>query len=386
MKESDFVTQDLLKITEYTLLEKLPDPFVAADGRRIADPAEWEKRRQEIKDSACELLYGKRPPEPEFLEIEPLCDYCYSRTKVYRVTTGTRKRPLHFRLQILLPDGVEGKFPVIVNGDDCFRRQDGFFDAALSRGIGWALFDRTEIAHDVQCEERGHGAIYETYPELDCGALSCWAWGYSRVIDALERLELPIDLDWIAVTGHSRGGKTVLLAGAMDERIRIVNPNESGAGGCGCYRLPVQGVYNNETEGRTEQVRDSVAAFPYWYGKDFPAYADNETALPFDLHFIKALVAPRTLFVSEAAGDVWANPPGSWQTTMAAKEVYRFLNAEENVLWYYRPGYHAHLEVDARMLVNVILHRKNGEPLDERMFRLPFVQPELAFDWRCPEM
>ena len=112
---------------------------------------------------------------------------------------------------------------------------------------------------------------------------------------------------------------------------------------------------------------------------------DNEAALPFDLHYIKALVAPRTLFVSEAVGDVWANPVGSWQTTMAAKEVYRFLQAEDNVFWYYRPGYHAHQACDAEMLVNVILHQKNGEPVDERMFCLPFEAPELAFDWRCPE-
>lgn len=385
MAENDFVTPDLLKVTEYNLLEKLPDPFIKADGQRLADPAGWEDRRKEIKTVACDLLYGKRPPEPEFLEIEPISDYYYSRTKVYRITTGAKEKPLSFRLKILLPENVQGKFPIIVNGDDCFQRSDGFFGAALSRGIGWAVFDRTEIAHDVQYEERGHGAIYETYPELDCGALSCWAWGYSRVIDALEMIDLPINLDWIAITGHSRGGKTVLLAGAMDERIRIVNPNESGAGGCGCYRVQLQATYNNEFDGRNEVLRDSIEAFPYWYGKDVPAYVDNEAALPFDLHYIKALVAPRTLFVSEAVGDVWANPVGSWQTTMAAKEVYRFLNAEDNVFWYYRPGYHAHQAGDVAMLVNVILHQKNGEPVDERMFRTPFEAPELAFDWRCPE-
>lgn len=386
MKETGIVTPELLKITEYKLLEKLPDPFVQNSGQRLTDPSDWSARREEIKQTTCALLYGKRPPEPEFLEIEAVCDYYYSRTKVYRITTGTRAKPLSFRLKLLLPEGVEGKWPVIVDGDDCFRPQDGYYNAALANGIGWALFDRTEIAHDVQSEERGHGAIYETYPELDCGALSCWAWGYSRVVDALEKLELPIDLNWITFTGHSRGGKTTLLAGAMDERARIVNPNESGAGGCGCYRVQLQATYNDEFEGRNEVLRDSIGAFPYWYGKDVPTYVDNETALPFDLHYMKALVAPRTLFVSEAAGDVWANPVGSWQTTMAAKEVYRFLNAEENVFWYYRPGYHAHLACDAQMLVNVILHQRDGVPVDERMFCLPFAELPCAFDWRCPEV
>ena len=39
---------------------------------------------------------------------------------------------------------------------------------------------------------------------------------------------------------------------------------------------------------------------------------------------------------------------------------------------------------NAHMLVNVIRHQRDGEPIDENMFRLPFAKPELAFDWRCP--
>ena len=83
-------------------------------------------------------------------------------------------------------------------------------------------------------------------------------------------------------------------------------------------------------------------------------------------------------------GDLWCNPVGSWQTTMAAKEVYRFLGAEDNLFWYYRPGYHGHLPVDVEMLVNVIQHQRDRVPLDGKMFVLPFEQPPLAFDWRCP--
>ena len=384
MADDDYVRGDMQKITEYTLLDKLPDPFISLDGRRIGDPAQWRARRSEISRSACELLYGKRPPEPEFLETETLCNYRFSLSLVYRITTGRRKKPIPFRLKILLPNRIEGKCPIIVDGDECFGRSEGYLEAALSRGVAWALFDRTEFAHDVQAEERGRGAVYETYPDLDCGALSCWAWGYSRVIDALERLDLPVDLDWIAVTGHSRGGKTALLAGIMDERARVVNSNESGAGGSGCYRLRAKYLYNNENPGRGEELRDSLEQFPYWYGKDIGPYADREADLPFDLHFMKAMAAPRTLFISEAAGDMWCNPAGSWQTTMAAKEVYKFLNAENNLFWYYRPGFHGHLALDAEMLVNVILHQRDGVPLDDRMFRLPFEKPELAFDWRAP--
>lgn len=385
MGNDTYVRQDMLKVIDYQLLAQLPDPFEMNDGRRVSSDSDWQQRRAEIRQTAVDLLYGCFPPEPEFLEVEAHCDYRYSRTKVYRIHTGTRARPFHFRMQVILPDAIDGKCPVIVDGDQCFSYQNGYLEAALSRGIAWVLFDRTEIAYDVQALPRGHGAIYETWPELTCGALACWAWGYSRCVDALKQLDLPLDLNWIAFTGHSRGGKTALLAGAMDERARIVNSNESGAGGSGCYRLRAACSYEGGPEGREERLSDSLEQFPYWYGKDIASYVDNEAVLPFDLHFIKAMVAPRTLFISEAAGDLWCNPLGSWQTTMAARDVYRFLNAEENLFWYYRPGLHAHTALDAQMLVNVILHQKNGEAMDERMFRLPFEAPEPAFDWRCPE-
>ena len=108
MADDDYVRGDMLKITEYTLLDKLPDPFISLDGRRIGDPAQWRARRSEISRSACELLYGKRPPEPEFLETETLCNYRFSLSLVYRITTGRRKKPIPFRLKILLPDRIEG--------------------------------------------------------------------------------------------------------------------------------------------------------------------------------------------------------------------------------------------------------------------------------------
>ena len=96
------------------------------------------------------------------------------------------------------------------------------------------------------------------------------------------------------------------------------------------------------------------------------------------------MVAPRILFVSEAAGDLWANPVGSWQTSVAAKEVFKFLGVGDNLFWYFRPGTHAHTVSDVQLLVNIINHKRDGAPLNERFFRLPFKAPELAFDWRAP--
>ena len=135
---------------------------------------------------------------------------------------------------------------------------------------------------------------------------------------------------------------------------------------------------------RSETLADLLHYFDFWMGPNLHEYADREEDLPFDEHMLKAMIAPRTLFISEAAGDIWANPIGSWQTTMAAKEVYRFLGAEENLFWYFRPGTHYHDLNDVQMLVNIICQKTKGQKADERFFRLPFRAPELIFDWHAP--
>ena len=234
------------------------------------------------------------------------------------------------------------------------------------------------------------GPLYNVYPrpEYTFGAFGAWAWGYSRVVDALERLkeEIPLlDLEWILFCGHSRGAKTAMLAGVLDERARIVNPNSTCAGGCGCYRIHMKGEYLEEPEKPSETLERLYARFPFWMGDGMADYTEREEDLPFDSHFLKALVAPRVLLDSEAAGDLWANPVGSWQTTMAAKEVWKFLGAEENLYWSFRPGFHKHLPRDVSNLVDLLFHLKDGAPLTEDFFRLPFDPPALAFDWKAPE-
>ena len=378
------IDRNTLRITEYKLLGALPDPFTSDDGTRLVSKEQWPSRRKEMYRTAVELQYGIQPPDPEYLEVEPLC---LSTVKTYRIVTGTGKKPLSFRMQVILPEITDKKVPVIVDGDQCWRyhMDREYLDAALGRGVGWVFFDRTELASDMAGPDgRACGALYRTYPECTSGALGAWAWGYSRCVDALERLDLPVDTGFIAFSGHSRGGKAAALAGVLDTRARIVNPNDTCAGSCGCYRIHMKGFSGNACEGRSETLDDLMRNFPFWMGEKMEKYRKDESSLPFDTHFLKAMVAPRALFVSEAAGDVWSNPVGSWETTAAASEVYRFLGAEEHLYWYFRPGTHGHRTEDVDMLAGVILHERDGAALDSRMFRLPFEAPGPAYGWSCP--
>lgn len=374
--------EKVIKVTNYELLEKLPDPFLKKDGERVNTSEEFDLHKKELYKSAVELQYGTMPPKPEFLEVETL--YLSPNSSSYRIITGRREHPVYFTMRVYRPKTKE-KCPVIIDGDLCFEYtlDKEFQDAILSENIGFVVFNRTELAHDI-CHEGRKGQLYECYPEYTFGALGAWAWGFSRVVDALEILGI-FDNEWIAFTGHSRGGKTAMLAGILDERARIVMPNESGAGGCGCYRVHINALTEDGAESRNETLADLWRNFDFWVGPEMENYLQSEEKLPFDEHYLKALVCPRTLVLGEAASDIWANPVGSYMTTKAAEEVYKLYEKSENLYWYYRYGYHAHKPEDIKMLVSVIKHQKEGRELCDGFFSTPFEAPELAFDWKCPD-
>lgn len=401
-------TEDLIKITEFKLAGKLPNPFVFDDGTAVTDPAQWPARKAEIWEKAVTLQFGQMPPKPEFLEVEPIYLSAKGKPNSYRITTGRREKPISFTMVLFKTDTKE-KAPVVVDGDLCFPYafDKEFLSTFLDNGINFCAFNRCELAADVSIhttkalfegsfektraleiieKEQDHvctGPLKDVYPEFSFGAIGAWAWGYSRCVDALEILE-NVDTDLIAFTGHSRGGKTAILAGVCDERAKIVNPNEACAGGCSCYRLENKAITEDGDEKPSEPISNIMRCFPTWMGAGIKPYIGREQDLPFDSHDLKALVAPRVLLVGEAASDIWAGPVGSWQTSEAAKEVYKFLGCENNLLWYFRKGYHYHKIEDLEQLVNVIKHLQCGEPLNEHYYKLPFKPTEPIFDWKCP--
>ena len=408
MNAFDF-NEDLIQITEYKLAGKLPNPFVFNDGTALTDPKDWEKRKAEIWENAVTLQFGQMPPEPEFLEVEPIYISNKGKPNSYRITTGTREKPVTFTM-VLFKANTEEKAPVVVSGDLCFPYafDKEYVNMFLDNGINFCTFNRCELAPDVSVFSKRDlfegtaeaemaeriveteqnnvctGPLKETYPDYSFGAVGAWAWGYSRCVDALEKLG-NVDMNLIAFTGHSRGGKTAILAGVCDQRAAIVNPNEACAGGCSCYRLDIRAITEDGVEKPSEPISNIFRRFPSWMGKDLKAYIGREAELPFDSHDLKALVAPRVLLVGEAASDIWSGPVGSWQTSQAAREVYKFLGCEENLLWYFRRGYHFQKPVDLGQLVNVIKYLQCGEPLNDHYYKTPFKPVDPAYDWRCPE-
>lgn len=399
------VNENTTKITKYELFGKLPDPFMFNDGTRVATTGDWKKRRKELYEKTVNLQFGGMPPEPEFLEVEPLY---YGAPEIYRIKTGTRKKPVMFNMYLFRTCSCRIDAPVIISGDMCFGRMFNkeLIETIIKNDINFVMFNRTEIAPDISSynleeiengrNELGRkiwdslqdgscgGQIRETYPDGNYSAVSAWAWGYSRCVDALEILG-NVDLNMIAFTGHSRGAKTAALAGIVDERAKIVNPNATCCGGNSGYRIYIEAENENGEVKPSERLDNIFKLFPAWMGQGMREYIGNEQNIPFDSHDFKAMVAPRVLYVSEGAHDIWANPVGSYQTTIAAGEVYKFLGCEENLYWSFRRGGHDQKPEDIAMLVSLIKHVKGGEPLNDKFFKRPFGELESAYDWKAPE-
>jgi len=341
-------------MTDVSTKHVLPDLLQFTDGSKVTAPDQWPARRAELLETVLNIEYGHLPPAPEGMTIHLLHPAEFR--PVGGATVSTYRlilQPSGFSFTVMLatPPG-KGPFPLVIDGDGCWRYlTDEILALALRRGYAVAWFNRTELAPDAYHPRRDDG-LYLVYPDGDFGALAAWAWGFHRVVDLAEGLD-NIDCSRIVATGHSRGGKTALLAGATDERIALTAPNNSGAGGAGCYHYPDEGG---------ERLEDSIRLIPYWFSPRLPAYVGREAELPIDQHSVKALVAPRALLTTEALGDIWASPRGTRLTHEAAQEVYRLLGAEHRIGIFFREGYHAHLPQDWEVLLDFADWQFYGKP------------------------
>jgi hypothetical protein len=188
----------------------------------------------------------------------------------------------------------------------------------IRRGYGFASFYSGDIDSDRGEASEG---IYAWLAKgannnpTNRGTLAAWAWGFHRAVDCLIT-EPGVDPQRIAAVGHSRNGKTALLAAAFDQRIAMAFPHQAGCGGTAPSR------------GKTgESVKAINDRFPHWFNGEFKQFNEATERLPFDQHELVALCAPRPVLFSCAEGDQWSNPAGQFEVLRAASPVYGLLGA-----------------------------------------------------------
>jgi len=317
-------------VPDYTL----PDPVVASDGSKIATADDWnQRRRSELMELFRSHVYGRRPDVEyavQFKQTEVLEDV-FDGAATGRSMTATITidgRSFSFPFVAFVPNDQERPVPAIVHINNRYfiplekaaSEHDPFWPARtiIERGYATASFHTSHV--DPDRKDGYADGIRSFFPGVQApsdeawGSLSAWGWAASRILDYLDSLDA-VDGTRVAVSGHSRGGKTALWAACEDTRFAIAYSNESGCGGAALSRRDF-----GETVGKI------TTKYFYWFCGAFSQYADRESELPVDQHEVMALIAPRGVYVASADEDLWCDPRGEYASLVAAAPVFRLLN------------------------------------------------------------
>ena len=342
------------KVGEYTL----PDPLVLDDGKRVKDAKTWwKKRRPEIEEIFETEQYGRdpgRPAEESFdvtdkgtpalggkaIRKQVTISFSKDRTwpkihlLIYLPAAAHKPVPMFFSINFgAVQSAVDdpGITPIEVWDQRTNKKMlppsgRGFFghidvEPLLDAGFGVATYYYGDVDPDLRDGfANGIRAKYlkpgqtERAPD-DWGSISAWAWGMSRVEDYFET-DSAIDAKRVAIHGISRLGKTVMWAGAHDQRFALVIASCSGEGGA---------ALSHRDYGETIGHLTAPTRFPYQFAPNYAKWAGFPDKAPMDSHMLIALIAPRPLLLQTGNTDYWSDPKGEFLAAVAAGPVYKLL-------------------------------------------------------------
>jgi len=333
--------------------EELPDPLVMMDGTPVRTADDWyQKRRPELKRLFQHYVYGYLPePPPIKYTIVKTDSTLFENRAIYREVDIElllpRAKTHHILLSLFIPGSGDQKHPVFIFLNKCGNHTVSEFEGisvverpwihqscrddypkrgsradywavrnSVERGYAIATFHCADMDPDTLNWDDGIHARYPNPPGDEnsrWATLAAWAWGIHRVVDYLET-DSSMDSHKICLTGWSRRGKAALFAAAMDERIDLVIPHQSGTGGMALSRMKPE-----------ESIERINTVFPHWFNGNFKKFNQNESRLPLDQHLLVALVAPRPLMDNAGLQDTWASPHLALEALKAASPVYELL-------------------------------------------------------------
>jgi hypothetical protein len=297
---------------------KLPDPFKMMSGTRITTKSAWPCRRAEIAAALQNYETGKKNPKAPGTVTGSLSGN--------NLTINVLGKS--FTVTIEPPTSGTAPYPAIVY-------LDSFSLPGNWNGVAKIKLDTNSMGN--QTGSRGQGFFFTTTGSNDgAGALIAWAWGVSRIIDALAATPAAkIDATKIAVTGCSRNGKGALMIGAFDERIALTIPQESGSGGMAAWRVSYaeDTSYGGTSSSHKVQTLDSAYYEQPWFSTNLLQFGSttNVNKLPFDHHELAGMVAPRGLLVLENTDYQWLGVNSVANDATAAQMIFQALGVTDNM-------------------------------------------------------
>jgi hypothetical protein len=350
------VNYDETQVGTYTL----PDALILANGQKVKDAKIWRNaRRPEIVKLFETEQYGRapgRPAEESFEVTDKGTPALGGKAIRKQVTIHFSKDPSWPAIHLLeyLPANAKKPVPVLLSIsfgaiqnvvddpgitpikvwdpkthtriDPAGMRSFGRLNVQpfLDAGIGVATFYYGDVDPDyAEGFKDGIRAHYlkpgQTEPAADeWGAISAWAWGMSRVEDYFET-DAGVDAKRVAIHGVSRLGKTVMWAGAHDERFAAVIASCSGEGGAALSR---------RNYGETVAHLMAPTRYHYQFAANWAKWGGFPDKAPMDANLLVALVAPRPLLLQTGNTDYWSDPKGEFLAAVAAGPVYKLLGKD----------------------------------------------------------
>ena len=329
----------------------------------VETPQDWKERRAPaLRQRFQDLVYGVEPApyaakvvSRVALDLPETRRFANVEQWLVQVsdTGADGAPPLAFNMLVFTPKGAKGPAPMLITQNFCgnralFKRRppeiapartrlysgcesgnmDWLIEAILGkyisgppieevvgRGYALAAFYAGDVAAD-------NADVEATLQRLSggrtprTGALMAWAWAYSRAVDVLSG-DARFDPKRMVLWGHSRNGKSALIAMAFDHRIAGAIAHQSGRGGAALTR-----------SARGETVAQIMKSYPFWFAPTFKDYAGKEDTIPIDQHQLIALAAPRPLLLTAARSDGWADPEGAFRAARGASPVYQLMGSQ----------------------------------------------------------
>ena len=241
------------------------------------------------------------------------------------VTVSDAGKAISFAASITLPSVGSPPYPAMIG----LGRITIGPDQLRSLGVATIILPNDVLAEQHDATSRGHGRFYDLYgADHPAGSMIAWAWGVSRLIDALEQTPAAaIDTTRLGVTGCSRNGKGALIAGAFDDRIALTIPQESGSGGTASWRVSDAQL----AAGGHVQTLSEITGENTWFRTSFSRFGRAATKLPYDHHAVEALIAPRALLVIENTSQEWLGNVSTFTGSMAAHLVWEALGVPDRM-------------------------------------------------------
>ncbi|MCK9509291.1 MAG: hypothetical protein M0Q54_12705 [Pigmentiphaga sp.] len=359
----------------------IPSALKFYNGKDVVTIKDWKKRRTEIKNVFDKEMYGVSPKVPKFYKYALINEDTRAfggkaTRKIVHLFLKGLPNPIELLIyypnnkdvspaflgynfcgnhtvtddpdipitSLWVPNGVGAKNNTAAEASRGQMAERWPVELIVDAGYALVTLYNGDIDPDYHDNfENGVHALYKN-KKYTWGTLSAWAWGLSYVMNYLEK-DQRIDDKQVAVIGHSRLGKTALIAGANDDRFALVISNNSGCGGAALSRIK---------EG--ERFININTNFPHWFCDNFKQYNGKEEELTVDQHLLLALIAPRPVYVASAELDAWASPKAEFTSAYLVGEVYKLYGFEglqtdkmpalshpihgDRVAYHIRPGKH----------------------------------------------